>query len=182
MFAEKGFEATRTDEIAARAGVSKGTLYLYYPSKEVLLQAVIDSARMAALAGARLTVEHEGSRSDVLRGLLCELRVSLRTKALASILKLALSESRRFPELIEIWRRRVERPMHALIAGVVRQGMDRGEFREMDPSVAAHALLVPVLWPCLHLQVDLPGEPADRRQEEALVEQHVELVLRGLRR
>lgn len=181
LFVEKGFDATLTEEIAARAGTSKGTLYLYYASKEQLLQAVVASPALQRFASMRPVVEHDGSSADALRAMLSDIWAHLRGEAVGSVLKLAIAEARRFPELMEFWLCAVLRPARASIAEVVLQGMDRGEFRKMDPEVAAHSLLLPMLMSCLHPHVTVPGAPADRCLDEGFIPQHVELVLHGLR-
>lgn len=182
LFVEKGFDATLTEEIAARAGTSKGTLYLYYASKEQLLQAVIDSPALRTLASVRPAAGREGSSADALRRMLSDIRSHLRGEAVGSVLKLAIAEARRFPQLMEFWLCAVLRPARASIAEVVLQGMERGEFRKMDAEVVAHSLLLPMLMSCLHPHVTVPGAPADRcLDDEGFIAQHVELVLHGLR-
>lgn len=179
LFVEKGFEATRTEEIAARAGVSKGTLYLYYPSKEKLLEAAIASPALSALDPARPTAQGDGLSAEVLRRMLSGIWAHLQREAVAGVLKLAIDESRRFPQIVEVWLRGVVSPAHASIVEVVVRGMDRGEFQKMDPGVAAHSLLLPMVLCCLHRHVIDTGTH-DRCPDEAFIPQHVELVLRGL--
>ena len=180
LFVEKGFEATRTEEIAARAGVSKGTLYLYYPSKEKLLEAAIALPALPALDPARPAAQGDGPSAEVLRRMLSGLWEHLQQAAVAGVLKLAIAESRRFPQIVEVWLRCVVSPAHASIVEVVLRGIDRGEFRQMDPGVAAHSLLLPMFLCCLRRQVRDTGARADCCLDEAFIPQHVELVLRGL--
>jgi TetR/AcrR family transcriptional regulator len=182
LFVEKGFDAALAEEIAARAGISKGTLYLYYPSKESLLKAAIDSPALEVLATAWPAADGGGNSADVVRRVLSSLWARLRDGTAGSILKLAIAEARRFPEIMEVWQRKVGQPARSLIAEVVRQGMDRGELRRMDADIAAHALLTPIFVSCLHPHVIDPGAAADRCPDERFIAQHVELVLQGLRR
>lgn len=180
LFVEKGFDATRIEEIADRAGISKGTLYLYYPSKEKLLQAAIVSPSLAAFSQVRPAAEREGSRVDVLRHMLSDIWIHLQDPTVGSVLKLAIAEARRFPGIMEVWLLGVVRPVRSLIVEVVLQGMDRGEFRQMDADVVAHSLLLPMFMLCLQRSVMDTGTPAVRCPDEGFIPLHVELVLQGL--
>ncbi len=181
LFVEKGFEATRTEEIAALAGVSKGTLYLYYPSKEKLLEAAIDAPALNAFARVCREAERDGNSTDALRRVLSNFWVQLQDEAVASVLKLVIAEARRFPAIMEVWLRDVVKPVRSLVAEVVLQGMDQREFRKLDPDMVAHSLLLPIFMSCLQRRVMDTGAPADRCLDERFVRQHVELVLQGLR-
>ena len=180
LFVEKGFDATLTEEIAARAGISKGTLYLYFPSKEKLLKAAIASPVLEALAKVRPLAERDGNSTDVLRRVLFDVWAHLHDETVGSVLKLAIAEARRFPEIMEVWLRGVVRPVRALIAEAVLQGMDRGEFRKLDPDVVAHSLLLPMFMLCLQRRVMDTGTSTDRCPDEGFVPQHVEFLLQGL--
>jgi len=132
LFVEKGFAATRSEEVAARAGVSKGTLFLYFPSKEELFKAVV----MENLGG-RFTEWNaefeafEGTTADMLRYCMRVWweRVGM-TKA-SGLTKLMMSEGANFPELAEFYRQEVIRLEHALehFAGEVRKGVGAGHDR-----------------------------------------------------
>ena len=182
LFVEKGFEATRTEEIAARAGISKGTLYLYFPSKEKLLEAAIESPALEALANVCREAKRDGNSTDVLRRVLSDIWVHLQDDTVGGILKLAIAEARRFPEIMNLWLHGVARPLRASIAEVVLRGMDRGEFRPMAPGVVAQSLLLPMFMSCLQPHVSAAGAPAERCLDDGFIPQHVELVLQGLRR
>jgi TetR/AcrR family transcriptional regulator len=180
LFVEKGFDATRIEDIAVRAGTSKGTLYLYYPSKDALLQAALDTRASEALAEVRPAAARDGSGVDALRQLLGDVRAHLQDESVCSSLQLAMAEGRRFPNIVESWLCAVVRPLRALIAQAVLRGMDRGEFRKMDADVVAHSLLLPMFMSRLQRQVDLAGAPTERCLDEGFVAQHIELVLDGL--
>lgn len=182
LFVEKGFEATRTEEIAARAGISKGTLYLYYPSKEKLLEAAIDAPGLQALANVCREAERHGDSTEVLRRVLSEVWPYLQDKTVGRVLKLAIAEAGRFPEIMKLWLRGTAMPLRSLIAEIVLQGMNRGEFRKMDPDVVAQSLLLPMFMSCLQQQVVVASAPAGQCLDEGFIPQHVEIVLRGLGR
>ena len=180
LFVEKGFEATRTEEIAARAGLSKGALYLYYPSKENLLHAVIDSPVLAAFISACSSARCGGTHAHTLRHLLSVIWTQLQDEDVCNVLKLAVVEAPRFPVGMDIWLRKVVGPLCSLIADVVSKGVWDGEFRKVDPHGAAHSLLLPMFMVCLQRGLFDKRTPAEQCPDERFIPQHVGLVLRGL--
>src|SRR5512138_88994 len=184
LFVEKGFAATRADEVAQRAGVSKGTLYLYYPSKEELLKAVISehlSSRIAA--GAALVQQHQGTVSDLLREVYSDWWLEVLDSPLSGVFKLIITEVRNFPDIAEFYHREVVQPGEELIAGIVQRGIDNGEFEPFDVAGVVHSLLLPMVMVCLHKHS--LGACAGHREDfdaRAFIRSHIDLVLRGLRR
>ena len=189
LFVEKGFAATRIEEVALRAGVSKGTLYLYFSSKEELLKAVISHHLSARIAdGAAQAAQFSGSAADLLRGILVEWWGQLYDSPASGVFKLVIAEVRNFPEIGAFYARHVIAPAHQLISGVVQQGIASGEFRAVDVDHAVHSLVLPLVMICLHrhsLGASLgacPGACSGYWQLDgnAFIAQHVGLVLDGL--
>lgn len=181
LFVEKGFAATRIEEVAQRAGVSKGTLYLYYPSKEELLKAVISHTLSERIAeGAAQAALHAGSASDLLRGILVEWWGQLYASPASGVFKLVITEVRNFPEIGEFYARHVIEPAHQLISGILQRGITRGEFRAVDIDHAVHSLVLPLVMICLHRH-SLGACPGEWHLDGgAFIAQHVQLVLEGL--
>src|SRR5437870_12420026 len=99
-FKERGFATTRLEDVAAKAGVSKGTLYLYYPSKEELFKAVVRQNLGALIAeGAQIAVAFEGSTSELLKLLMATWWERVGSTPASGIFKIMMAEVRRFPEL-----------------------------------------------------------------------------------
>ncbi|GCL61414.1 TetR/AcrR family transcriptional regulator [Pseudaquabacterium pictum] len=182
LFVQKGFAATRAEEVAALAGVSKGTLYLYYPSKEELLKAVIAhylSARIAA--GAAQAAEHSGTATALLQGILIDWWTQLYDSPASGVFKLVITEVRNFPEIAEFYHREVVERAHDLLGRVVSQGIAQGEFRPVDVDHAVHSLVLPLVMICLHRHSFGACTPADWHLDgRAFIAQHVQLVLAGL--
>ncbi len=180
LFSEKGFAATRLDEIAARAGVSKGALYLYFATKEDLFRAVVtqavapDLARVGALARA-----HDGSFAELLAIFVRFLARTVATGSIGPIAKTVISESRNFPELARHWHDTVVMPMLTLLAGAIAEAQTRGEVRPGDPRLCALQVASPILIGMLWRETFVPGgaEPFDLEQ---LADQHVRTLLDGL--
>ena len=182
LFAEKGFAAAKSEQVAARAGVSKGTLYLYYPSKQELFKAVVRQNLSSLIAeGTEKAACFEGSTGELLLQLLVTWWQRVGSTSAASIHKIVLSEVHNFPELASFYNDEVLRPAAALFSGAVRRGVARGEFRAVNEHEAAHALMAPVLFMSLCQQsfgsLNVCGE---NLEPQALLRTNLDLLLRGL--
>ncbi len=180
VFAEKGFSAARLDEIAARAGVSKGTLYLYFPNKEALLEALVDSAILPRIERIeRLVAGWRGSSALLLRAIARMVAGVLRHERLVAFPKLVIAEATNFPAFAERYRRRVIDRGVGLLGRIIARGIGRGEFRRVDPETTARLLLAPVLfaaiWQTCFARFDT--EPFDPLP---LLRAHLDIFLRGL--
>ncbi len=146
LFVEKGFVGTRLEDVAARAGVSKGTLYLYFDSKEALFKAVIQEGIVPILeAGAGMVDSFTGSAADLLRMLISEWWQRMGGTALAGVPKLMISEAGNFPELAIYYHDAVIAPGRELMRRVLRRGIAAGEFRGVDVETAIDVIFAPVL-------------------------------------
>ena len=147
LFVEKGYAATRVEEVAARAGVSKGTLFLYFPSKEELFKAVVRENISGRFAEWNSDFEgFQGSTPEML-GYCMNVwwdRVGA-TKA-SGLSKLMMSEAGNFPEIAAFYQQEVIRPGHSLIRRILQRGMDRGEFRSMDLDYAVYSIVAPMIF------------------------------------
>ncbi|HYD44609.1 MAG TPA: TetR/AcrR family transcriptional regulator [Phenylobacterium sp.] len=180
VFAEKGFAAARLDEIARRAGVSKGALYLYYETKEDIFHAVVTQAVTPKLAAVRAMAEgYEGRFADLLPAVIGMLAEVLPESPAGSIVKMIVGESRNFPELARYWREEAVEPMVAMMSGVIAKAQARGEVRAGDPRYFAFQVAGPMLMGVLWSEVFVPvgGAPVDF---PALARQHAETLMRGL--
>ena len=183
LFVEKGYASTRSEEVARRAGVSKGTLYLYYPSKEELLKAVIThylSSKIAATTEALL--DAQGSMASVLREVLVAWWQQVYTSSACGTFKLVITEVRNFPELAAFYARVVIEPGHALVGMLLQRGIDSGEFRRVNVDSAVHSLLLPMVMLCTHKHsLGACGGPGNQGLDAMkFIADHVDLVLRGL--
>ena len=182
LFVEKGFAATRTEAVAHRAGVSKGTLYLYYPSKEDLFKAVVRKNLVDLIVEGQETVQtFEGSTSDLLRHLVHVWWERFGNTPAAGIHKVVISEVRNFPELAQFYVDEVIAPADRLFSSTVQRGIDRGEFRPLPVHEVAHALMAPLIFMSLHRHSfgACPVHGADL-DPAALLHTQLDLVLRGL--
>jgi AcrR family transcriptional regulator len=184
LFVEKGFAATRSEEVAVRAGVSKGTLYLYYPSKEELLKAVIRQALAAKIAEGRAMAQGlQGSPGDKLLAVLPHWWGDVYRSPASGVFKLVITEMCNFPELAQFYAREVIEPGTALVAEQLEVGMACGEFRRHDVVSTVYSIVMPLIMLCLHkhsLGACGMVEPM-LIDPDPFIRHHVALVLDGLR-
>ena len=180
VFAEKGFAAARLDEIAKRAGVSKGTLYLYFQSKEDLFRAVVRSTVSPNIDAVRARIEQiDVPFPQIVRMLLPMVAATVSNGRIGPVAKMVIGESRNFPELAKVWHDEVVTKALGLIAGLVERGQARGEVRPGDPRLHAFTLMGPMMMGVLWRETLQPagGAPLDLEQ---LARQHADTVLAGL--
>ena len=147
LFAEKGFAATRAEEVAKRAGVSKGTLFLYFSSKEELFKAVVrDNISHLYPAWTTELEAYTGSTPDLLRYSMFTWWERLGNTKASAILKLIMSEAGNFPELALFYQREVVQPGRKLLLRILQRGIDRGEFRPMNLKYGAFSVLAPMFF------------------------------------
>jgi AcrR family transcriptional regulator len=182
LFVEKGFAATRSEEVAARAGVSKGTLYLYYPSKEELLKAVIRHNLSPLIAeGSDFADRFDGSMAQLLAALMQTWWERVGRKPAGGIHKIMMSEVRNFPELANFYREEVVMPGKRLLMRTLKLGIERGEFRDVPLDEMIHVLFAPLIFMVLHRHsFGACGLKVDVVDPERVVATHIDLVLRGL--
>jgi AcrR family transcriptional regulator len=179
LFSERGFAATRLEEVAAAAGVSKGTVYLYFDSKERLFEAVVREAVLPNLDRAEaLLCGYAGPTPELIRGLVGLFRPLLDTPV-TGVIKLIVAESGNFPQLARLYADLVVRRGLGLLRSVIERGIARGELRPVEPTAAAPLLIAPFIllavWKhSFGAHTDLSLDP------QAVLEAHVETVLRGL--
>lgn len=146
VFAEKGFAAARMDDIAHRAGVTKGTIYLYFRSKEDVFKSLARELVGPRLADVTEQVHgFEGSSRELLSLIVSSIAAFLADKDRAMLPKIIISESGNFPELAAFWRREVVDKALAMVEGAIARGTERSEFRPIDPAYAARLCVAPIM-------------------------------------
>jgi AcrR family transcriptional regulator len=180
VFAEKGFAAARLDEIAKRAGVSKGTLYLYFADKEQLFRAVVRNSiapNVEAITAAVASVDLPFAQ--VIPAFFAGFAQNIGKIPVGAVAKMVIGESRNFPELARVWHDEVASKAIGAMAALVARAQERGEVRPGDPRLYAFTLMGPMILGALWTATLVPagGQPIDFAK---LASQHAEAVLRGL--
>ncbi|MBP6404972.1 MAG: TetR/AcrR family transcriptional regulator [Proteobacteria bacterium] len=147
LFVEKGFAATRAEEVAARAGVSKGTLFLYFQSKEELFKAVISENIAGRFTEWNAEFDaFDGSSADMLRYAMNMWWERIGATRASGITKLIISEAHNFPDVTAYYQSEVIQPGHALIRRILQRGVDRGEFAVTDMDHAAYSVIAAMVF------------------------------------
>ena len=180
VFAEKGFAAARLEEIARRAGVSKGTLYLYFKDKEDLFRAVVRDTVAPNVEAIRAGLTQvDRPFAELIRLFLPRFAEVAGRIPVGAVAKMVIGESRNFPELAKVWHDHVASKAIGMIAELIAQAQAKGEVRPGDPRLHAFTLMGPMLMGLLWRETLQPvgGAPLNI---EALAAQHTESVLAGL--
>ena len=146
VFVQRGFAAARLEEVARRAGVTKGTLYLYFKSKEALFKAVVRETIVPVIAqGEALAQSFTGTARELVERLVREYWRLVGETELAGIPKLMMAEAATFPQLTRFYYEEVVTRGHRLMAGVIERGIKSGEFRQVDVATAAKLAMSPLM-------------------------------------
>ncbi|HTR82964.1 MAG TPA: TetR/AcrR family transcriptional regulator [Reyranella sp.] len=178
-FAERGFAATRLDDVAKRAGVTKGTLYLYFPNKEELFKAVVRQFVIPNLTRSEAIASQSTMPASEVLAQLLENWARVMVPPASAIPKIVLSEAGNFPDITRFYLDEVVHRGLALFEGLLKAGIERGEFRRVDTHYAAHCIAAPMLLGMLwrHSFEPLDGQPLDML---ALARTHLQLLASGL--
>jgi AcrR family transcriptional regulator len=165
--------------------VSKGTLYLYFPSKEELFKAVVRQTLSAEIAeGAKVLDNHVGSASRLLVDVLTEWWLRVYESPGSGVFKLVITEMQNFPELAKFYVDEVIEPGTSLIARLIQRGIEAGEFRPLDVVSAVHSVVMPMIMLCMHKHsLGACGQGGPLQQDpQKFIHQHLMLLLNGMRR
>jgi len=182
VFVEKGLRATRMEDVAKLAGVSKGTLYLYYSSKEELFKAVVRSALLPTLAEAKDIAERwQGATGDLLLLLMRTWWQRMGAAPGADVFKLVVTDVGNVPELAQFYLEEIMEPSYVLLGSTLQRGIDRGEFRAVDINTLVQLLMASAQFLALHTHctrhiVDNPFP----MQPEVFMKTQMDLLLHGL--
>ena len=180
VFAEKGFAAARLDEVAARAGVSKGALYLYFETKEDIFRAVVGQVVAPNLAQVKaMAAAHPGPFSDLIRGLAGQVITMVQTTPVGGVLKMVIGEARNFPELARVWHDDLVSQALGAVAAAIEAAQARGEVKPGDPRVYALQVVSPLLMGVIWRETFVPvgADPFDLPD---LMRQHLDTLLSGM--
>jgi TetR/AcrR family transcriptional regulator len=182
LFVEKGFAGTRSEEVAIRAGVSKGTLFLYFPSKEELFKAVVmENVARPVAEGITEAENFQGSSAELLEWMMLEWWRRYGATKASGISKLMMSEAGNFPALAEFFRDNVIHPAQALVRLVLQRGIDHGEFRAVDVNDTIYSVMAPLIF--LVMEKHSTGACSNGKQPidaEKFITNHANLLVRGM--
>jgi AcrR family transcriptional regulator len=180
VFGERGFAATKLDEVAKRAGVSKGTIYLYFDSKEALFKAAVESAVMPALeAGEALAADHSLPPAEALRTFIFRWWEKVGAGDLGALPKLLVAEVGNFPELGKWFYENLILRGNRAAAAIIERGIASGDFRPVVPRDVARIMHAQVFSYVLWRRAFGPTMP-DLPEPEAYFNLVIDLLINGL--
>lgn len=181
-FFEKGFAAARLEDIATRAGVSKGTIYLYFSSKEEVFEALVRAIPQPNVEQMRAIASDPSVPADVLLArVLRFLGGVLQDERMTKFPRLVLGEAGRFPKLAETYRREVISRGSSVISAIIERGISEGRFRPVNAVRAAYAAITPILFVAIWRTTFEPSSE-EALNGPAFIDQHIETFLRGIGR
>lgn len=180
LFVERGFAATRLDDVARAAGVSKGTLYLYFSSKEELFKAVVRESIVPLLGEAEGVIDQfEGSSEELFRLVMSTWWNSIGNTKLSGLPKLMMAEAGNFPELARFYQEEVINRGENLVMTMLKRGLARGEIRNVDVEIDARLLIAPMIMMMIwkHSQGVCNIEPD---KLDTYIEHYIDMALHSL--
>ncbi|MGH8853541.1 MAG: TetR family transcriptional regulator [Telluria sp.] len=181
LFVERGFAATRLEDVARRAGVSKGTLYLYYTNKEELFKAVVRESIVPSIGEAETSVaEFEGHSAELLRHVILSWWRGIGQSKVSGIGKLMTAEAGNFPELGKFYQDEVIARAIRMISSILERGVARGEFRPIDVQQVTRVLMSPMMMLVTWKHSTVGPCASDDLQPEAFLDAFLDMALNGL--
>lgn len=180
LFAKRGYAATTVEQIATHAGLSKGSVYLYFPSKKALLEGLVHRA-VAPIADMAIGMiaSYRGDPRPVIRQFLSMVVKELGDKKSFAVPKLVIREAVNAPEIAKMYRDEVlDRAIPALTA-LIAQGVEGGHIRAVDPDLTVRSIMGPVLMHIMLAEV-FDIKPAEGIAMDRLVENHLQILFAGL--
>jgi AcrR family transcriptional regulator len=179
QFSQVGFEAARLDDIAAQAGIAKGTIYLYFESKERLLEALVAATISAPLEALEKSVAASTApASELLRAFGRFMAQAAGDPDRRRAMHLVFSEGARFPAIARFHHREVISRGSALIRAVIAKGRASGEFVHDEPERFPQLAFAPALVAAVWLHVFDPIEKLDAPE---MIAAHIDMLLRALK-
>jgi AcrR family transcriptional regulator len=180
LFVEKGFAATRVEDIASRAGLSKGAVYLYFPSKEAILEGLVKRAvRPIADNALGFLENYAGDPRLVIGTVLKMIAGRIADPKLIAIPRLLVREIVNFPDFAQMYRREVLDRVIPAVTALIASGVREGYFRPVDPELTLRSVVGPII--AHMLMAELFGiRPANGLEIERLIDNHLTILFDGL--
>ena len=178
-FSRSGYAMTTLDQIAEGAGVTKGTIYVYFENKEHLFISMVREVTKAALDTVHEMLEtHEGTTADLLRAQFSFIYQHIvEDRRRREVLRMLIAEAPRFPELADRYHQEILRPCLDMLRQAIRRGMDRGEFRNSAIVDLPQIVIAPIALVDIWMMMFDDRQPLDMK---AYFNAHLDLVLNGL--
>jgi AcrR family transcriptional regulator len=180
LFIERGFSNTRVEDIATRAGISKGAVYLYFPSKEAVLEGIVRRAVVPIASSAmEMAQNYVGDPRTIITLVMKTVAARLTEPRTIAIPKLMMREMINFPDFAQMYRREVLDKVIPMITGLLRTGIAEGYLRPVDPELTIRSIVGPIM---LHVLLDevFGIRPGEALAMDRLVDNHLSILFDGL--
>lgn len=182
MFVERGFAATRLDDVARQAGVSKGTVYRYFENKDALFMAVVKEIVVPEVAKIeQMAADFQGSSAELLHTLVQGWWQTVGESRLCGIPKMVMADAGNFPELARFFINNVVTRMRTIFEGIIRNGVESGEFRDCDIKHVARALMSPMVLAAIWERSLKPFD-TEEYDTPAYLNVQVDMMVNGIRK
>lgn len=171
-FFERGYSSARMEDIANRGGVSKGTLYLYFASKEELFDGLIETVALPRVAEVRKIVESNESFADILDLMAGQATYTLTKTSLPRLMKIMIGESNNFPETVKAYRQNVLDKVLKAFETLLSSAISRGEINLDDPKLGARMVIAPIAFSGIW-EVVFANDPDARVDLDAFFALHI---------
>jgi len=179
-FVERGFAATRLEEVGARAGVSKGTLYLYFSNKEDLFRSTVQESIVPHIqSGEQRIADFKGRPIDLLREVYEGWAAVVTDPLIGGLCKLMVAEAANFPEVARFYMEEVVKRTRAMFATVLHRCMEAGELRHAPIDLVVREITAPVLFAVMWRH-SLAGQDDAPLDFPAYLNFHFNILLQGL--
>jgi AcrR family transcriptional regulator len=178
-FSRNGYATTTLDQIAERAGVTKGTIYVYFENKEHLFISMVHEFTKAAYDTVQGMYEtHDGSTADLLRAQFSFIYQHIvEDRRRREVVRMLIAEAPRFPELADRYHQEILQPCLDMLRQAIQRGMDRGEFRRSSIIDTPQVIIAPIALVDLWMMLFDDRQPLDLKN---YFNAHIDLVLNGL--
>ena len=181
LFTEKGFNSTRMIDIARKAGISKGTLYLYFDSKQLVFEELVKTILSPMVDEAENAIsQFKGSSTELIQQFVTGWWNHIWNSKLSGIPKLIFSEAGNFPEMATFYTETIVKRVRGLFQKAIQQGIDNQEFIECDAGTASRLLMAPIIQAAIWKHSLKPYD--DELNEQQYIEQHLQIFLNGLKK
>lgn len=181
LFAEKGFSSVRMTDVAKQAGISKGTLYLYFDSKEAIFLELVKTVITPMVDEAENGIKQfEGTATELLQQFVQRWWSKVWYSHLSAIPKLVFSEAGNFPEIGQYYTENVVKRFRGLFENIIQQGITNNEFRDCDVRTASRLLMAPVIQANIWKHALAPYD--SELDPETYIQLHLEIFLSGLKK
>jgi AcrR family transcriptional regulator len=178
-FSRNGYATTTLDQIAERAGVTKGTIYVYFENKEHLFISMVRELMKVALdAVHEIFTREDGTTAELLRELFGFIYQNIvEDRRRREVVRMLIAEASRFPALADRYHEEIHQPCMELFTQAIQRGMDRGEIRRSAVTDCPLIIIAPIALVDMWMMMFDERHPFELK---SYFEAHLDLVLKAL--